>query len=180
MRETPRSILHGTRAETLLRRDFYGMYLQARYIPVGDIELKNALEVFTEQGIQHLQQYITETALQASVVLTERLSNRVLAAHLVQNGVERFVVVNTRFRVDPDVLTHALIEEYIHSQLILDGLDVEAQKRQFAYHERAYEQDAKRIATEILGYSPDNYETYLIRDEPVGILYDVSSDSNEA
>ena len=172
MRLTPRNTLEGTRAEALLRRDFYGAYLQARYMGGEDAELPNAAAVFTSEGIQQLLQHITEAALQAPLVLTERLSNRVLAVHLVQNLVERFVVVNARIKVDPDVLAHTLIEEYVHSQQVLDKVDFERQKQQFAYHERPYEQDAKRIATEILGYSPEDYKTFLMRREPDCILYD--------
>lgn len=173
MKQTPRNTLQGTRAEALLRRDFYGVYLQARYVAAEDTELPNVAAVFTLEGILPLRQHLTEMALQAPVVLTERLSNRVLAVHLVQNFVERFVVVNARIKVDPDVLAHALMEEYVHSQQVLDKIDFEQQKQQFAYHERPYERDAKRIATEILGYSPDDYEFFLMRAEPAGILYDI-------
>ena len=88
MKRTPRNTLQGTRAETLLRRDFYGVFLQARYVPFEDIELPNAAAVFTAQGMEQLRQHLTETALQASVVLIERLSNRVFAVHLVRNLLE--------------------------------------------------------------------------------------------
>ena len=84
----------------------------------------------------------------------------------------RLVVVNTRFRVDPDVMAHTLIEEFVHAQQTLDKVDFAAQRSQFAYNERPYEIEAKRIAAEILGYDPAEYETYLRRDEPNGALYD--------
>ncbi len=168
----PRNSLDGTRAERLLRRDFYGKYLQARYVVGEDQVLPDAAAVFTQEGIQRLLQHLTGEALQAPVVLTERLSNRVLAAHIVQNFVERFVVVNMRFKVDLDVLAHALIEEYVHSQQVLDNVDFDLQKQQFAYQDRPYEVEAKRIASEILGYNPDIYDTYQMREEPAQILYD--------
>ena len=172
MKQPPRNTLQGTLAEALLRRDFYGTYLQARYVAAEDTELPNAEAVFTPEGIRQLRQHLTDTALQTPVVLTERLSNRVLAVHLVQNHVERFVVVNARIKVDPDVLAHTLVEEYVHSQQVLDRVDFERQRQQFAYYERPYEQEAKRIATEILGYSPDDFEFFPMRAEPAGILYD--------
>lgn len=173
MKLPPRNTLQGTHAERLLRRDFYRVYLQARYAAGEDIELVEATSVFTTEGIEQLCSYISEEALKAPVVLTERLSNRVLAVHLVQNATERFVVLNMRFKVDPDVLVHALIEEYVHSQQVLDEVDFALQRAQFAYAERPYELEAKRIATELLGYNPDNYETYLIRDEHSDVYYDI-------
>ena len=172
MKLPPRNTLHQTRAEFLLRRDFYRVYLQARFAAGKDQELPDAASVFTKEGIQQLREHITEEALRAPVVFTERLSNRVLAVHLVQNVVERFIVLNMRFKVDPDVLVHALIEEYVHSQQVLDGIDFAQHKAQFAYAERPYELEAKRIATAILGYDPDNYETYLVREEYSDIYYD--------
>ena len=78
-----------------------------------------------------------------------------------------------RFKVDPDVLLHALVEEYVHSQQVFDKVDFEQQRAQFAYAERPYELEAKRIATEILGYDPDSYETYLVREEHSDVYYDI-------
>jgi hypothetical protein len=37
---------------------------------------------------------------------------------------------------------------------------------------RPYEHEAKRIASEILGYLPEEYIVYLLREEPAGVLYD--------
>jgi hypothetical protein len=173
MKLPPRNTLTGTHAEYLLRRDFYRVYLQARYSAGEDRELPDAASVFTPEGLHLLREHITEEALKAPVVLTERLSNRVLAVHLVQNAVERFVVLNMRFKVDPDVLVHALVEEYVHSQQVLDKIDFEQQREQFAYAERPYELEAKRIATAILGYDPDTYETYLMREEHSDVHYDI-------
>jgi len=173
MKLPPRNTLSGTRAEQLLRRDFYGVYLRHRYADREDLELADATSVFTPEGLRQLRDYLTEDALKAPVIFTEHLSNRVLAVHLVQNTVERIVVLNMRFKVDPDVLVHALIEEYAHSQQVLDGIDFAQQRAQFAYAERPYELDAKRIATTILGYDPDIYETYLIREEHSDVFYDI-------
>lgn len=169
----PRNILNRTQAEFLLRRDFYGIYLQSRYFAGEDKEIPDAEGVFTPEGIQKLLKYLSSEALKTPVVLTERLSNRVLAVHLVQNEVNRFVVVNARFKVDPDVLAHTLIEEYVHSQQSINKTDFKQQREQYSYSERPYESEAKRIASEILGYDPDNYESFLTRDAPSGILYDI-------
>jgi hypothetical protein len=173
MKLLPRNTLYGTRAEHLLRRDFYRVYLQARYAAGEDQELADAASVFTPEGMRQLREHITEEALKARVVLTERLSNRVLAVHLVQNAGERFVVLNMRFKVDPDVLVHTLIEEYVHSQQVLDKIDFEKERVEFPYAERPYELEAKRIATAILGYDPDGYETYLMREEHSDVYYDI-------
>ena len=96
-----------------------------------------------------------------------------LAILVVQNGVECYVVLNMRFKVDPDVLVHTLIEEYVHSQQVLDKVDFEREREQFAYAQRPYEAEAKRIATEVLGYNPAACETYLMREEPPPPLYDI-------
>ena len=173
MKLPPRNTLHGTRAESLLRRDFYKVYLQARYAGGEDQELADAASVFTQEGLRQLREHITEDALKAPVVFTERLSNRILAVHLVQNTGEGYVVLNMRFKIDPDVLVHALIEEYVHSQQVLDGIDFVQQRAQFAYAERPYELEAKRIATAILGHDPDGYDTYLVREEHSDFYYDI-------
>lgn len=55
---------------------------------------------------------------------------------------------------------------------MLDKVDFAAPRSQFAYDERPYEIEAKRIATEILGYNPDEYAPVIRREEPEGILYD--------
>lgn len=167
-----RNTLRGTHAEHLLLPDFYRIYLHARLLDGEDKLLSNAHAVFCVEGLRRLRSYFNEAALNTPVVLTERLSNRVLAVHLAENPSTRIIAVNTRFRIDPDVLAHLLLEEFAHSQQMLDGTDFEAQRHQFAYDERPYEQEAKRIATEILGYNPADFIHYLVRDEPDGVLYD--------
>lgn len=108
----------------------------------------------------------------APVFFTEKLSNRVLAGCLrLQNG-SHIIAINARFKADPEVLAHTLMEEFAHVQQIIEGIDFATQRRQLAYHERPYEQEAKRIAVEILGYEPDEYDAYLLREEPSGSLYD--------
>jgi hypothetical protein len=93
--------------------------------------------------------------------------------HALVNDGSRIIAVNVRFKVDPELLAHALVEEFAHAQQVLDGVDFEAQRRQFPdYATRPYEQEAKRVASEILGYTPEGYAVQLLRDEPAGVLYD--------
>ena len=47
-----------------------------------------------------------------------------------------------------------------------------AQRSPFAYDERPCAIVVKRLATESLGYAPDDYETSIRRDESDDILYD--------
>jgi hypothetical protein len=138
----------------------------------SDAEIDGASSAFSDEAMSRLRRSISEQALQTRVLLTDRLSNRVLAVHLVGQSDEHLIAVNTRFRIDPDVLTHALIEEYVHSQQVLDGVAIETERTQFDYAERPYEQYAKRIATEILGYDPGAYEIILLRDEQPERLFD--------
>ena len=164
--------IQGTRAQNLLRGDFYEIYREAVFRGGRDEEFPEASAVFTEEALQALRDHASEEALTTPILLTENLSNRVLAVHLTGGPGMRLIVVNTRFRVDPDVIAHTLMEEFAHAQQTLDNVDFAAQRREFAYNERPYEIEAKRIATEILGYDPAGYENYLRRDEPDGALYD--------
>lgn len=155
-----------------MRRDFYALYLQARFLNKEEREVANAFTVFIEEGFPSLRLHLSEAALETPVLLTDKLSNRVLAVHLTSMDGKRIIAVNTRFKVDPDVLAHTLVEEFVHTQQVLDKVDFESQKTRFSYDARPYEQEAKRIATEILGYDPDDYAVYLLRPEPQGALYD--------
>jgi hypothetical protein len=155
-----------------LLREFFRLYLRARLLGPPDVEVGNAFDVFSASGIEALQQTISDQALHTPVVLTERLSNRVFAIHIVMGADESVIALNTRFRVDPDYLVHALLEEFAHAQQFLDRVDFEAQRIAYPYSERPYEQKAKHIATDILGYDPSEFDVYLVREEPAGILYD--------
>jgi hypothetical protein len=117
-----------------------------------------------------MRQRFQSEVLMTPVFFTERLSNRILAVCIRLQSGANTIGINARFKVDPEVMAHTLVEEFAHVQQIADGLDVEAQQRHFAYHERPYEREAKAISTEILGYEPDLYEALLIRDEPHDIL----------
>ena len=168
----PRDTLIGTRSEQLLQRGFFRTYIQAYFLGGEDREVGSAYKVFTDDALQSLRRYLHEDALAAPVLFTDNLSNRVLAIYSSEGETARHIAVSARFRIDPDVMAHLVIEEFVHAQQVLDGVDFAAQRSQFAYDERPYEIEAKRIATEILGYEPDVYETYIRRDEPDGVLYD--------
>ena len=130
------------------------------------------MQVFRPDALASLQARLSLEALMTPVVLTDRLSNRVLAVHLTHTDATRRIAVNARFKIDPDILTHTLLEEFAHTQQVLERLDFETQRRAFAYSERPYELAAKQLATDILGYDPTDYEVFLLREEPSGPLYD--------
>jgi hypothetical protein len=169
----PRNTLDQTRAAGQLQRDFFKEYLFSRMLDGADREIENASAVFTEQMLATLQQRLSPSALATPVVLTDRLSNRVLAIHVLHEDGTGIIAINARFKVDPEILAHALVEEYVHAEQVLDGVDFAAQRQQFPdYASRPYEQEAKRLASELLGYTPEDYTVYLLREEPSGVLYD--------
>ena len=100
------------------------------------------------------------------------MSNKVLAACIEFWDKTQLIGINARLKCDPEVLAHALIEEFAHANQRIEGVNFEEERRQFAYDERPYEIEAKRIATSALSYAPEDYETVVKRDEPDGILYD--------
>jgi hypothetical protein len=109
---------------------------------------------------------LSELALSTPVFFTERLSNRVLACCISLRSGSDVIAIKARFKADPEVIAHTLVEEFAHVQQIIDGVDFETQRHQFAYHERPYEREAKRIATDMLGYDPgDEYDVVLLREE---------------
>ena len=132
-----------------------------------------ASTVFEDVLLLKLRSVLSTEALETPVYFSDSLSNRVLAVHLTLQKGLRQIIVNVRFKMDPELLAHTLIEEYVHAQQVLDDVDVAGQCQQFPnYEDRPYEQEAKRIATEMLGYNPKEYEVLLVREEPLGFLYD--------
>jgi hypothetical protein len=162
----PRNILFGTRAEGQLLRMFWARYLQARHLTSDEKPFGSADAIFEEPVLTTMRQQLSGEALSTPVLFTEKLSNRVLAGCLIRPGDTCLIAINSRFRIDPEIMAHTLVEEFAHVQQRLDGMDFEIQRRQFSYQERPCEQEAKRIATQILGYEPEEYETNLLRDEP--------------
>jgi Zn-dependent peptidase ImmA (M78 family) len=151
-------------------RSFWARYVQARLLGADDIPFGAAPEIFEEPILGRMRQRFQEEALQTPVFFTERLSNRILAVCIRLQSGTNIIGINARLRVDPELMAHALIEEFAHAQQLVDGVDIEVQQHQFEYHERSYEREAKAIATEILGYEPEPYEALLIRDEGEDIL----------
>ena len=120
-----------------------------------------------------LRRYLRDEALATPVLFTDYLSNRVLSVHLTLRDGSTFIAVNVRFKIDPETLAHTLVEEFVHAQQVLAGVDFAAERQQYPdYASRPYEQEAKRIAGEILGYIPEEYTVYLLREEPAGVHYD--------
>jgi hypothetical protein len=105
-------------------------------------------------------------------MFAERLSNRLLAACIRLRSGARLIAINARFSVDPEVLTHTLIEKYIHAQQMENGVDFVGQRHRYSYAERPYEIQAKALGDELLGFAPDAFDTLLLRDEPATLLYD--------
>ena len=152
---------------------FFGAYIRARLLNGEDKEHGDASTVFAAALLPSLRRFLRDKALATPVLFTDNVSNRVLAVHLTLRDGSTFVAVNVRFKIDPETLAHTLVEEFVHAQQVLDGVDFAAQRQQFPeYASRPYEQEAKRIASEILGYLPEEYTVYLLREEPAGALYD--------
>lgn len=172
MSKPPRDTPTGTRADRQLKRRFWGGYVRA-YLTGGTEEIVgDATDVFGDAVLLRLQQVISAEALATPVVFTERLSNDVLAGCIGFRDNTQVIVINARFKADPEVIVHTIAEEFVHAQQRLDGVDFELQQTQFAYHERPYEIDAKRIATDIIGYEPRASQTILKREPPRDGPYD--------
>lgn len=172
MSARPRSTTANTRVDGILRRSFWAEYVRARLLGGNDSPIGAANAVFKQELIDRLKQYAGAEALGVPVMFTERLSNRLLAACIGLRDGSRIIAVNARFTVDPEVLAHTIIEEYIHAQQMADGVDFANQRQQFEYAERPYEIEAKSMADLTLGFAPGDFATFLVRDEPDGPLYD--------
>jgi hypothetical protein len=131
----------------------------------------NAEQVFEEALLTKARATISAQALLAPVYFTELLSNRVLAACLTFRDSSHAIAINARFKVDPELMAHMIVEEFAHAQQIIDGVDFETQRQQYAYADRPYELGAKQIATDILGYDPGvEYDVSLVREEPEDVI----------
>ncbi|GEM_PF-3531906 len=169
---TPRNTLAGTRAEEQIQRKFWRNYISARLLGGDETRFGSAQEVFQLPLLNRLRSVLQEDALQVPVLFTERLSNRVLAVCLQLQRQTCVIAINARFKIDPEVVAHTLIEEFVHVQQVLNGVDFQAQRQQYAYHDRPYEKEAKQTAINVLGYELENYTAILLREEPAGNLLD--------
>ena len=137
----------------------------------ADNEFGFARDVFEGDALARLREQVTEEALNTPVIFTDNLSDRTLAALLRLRDGSCVIVVNVRFRVDPEDLAHAILEEIAHSQQVLDGVDFESQQH-LPYAGRPYEKQAKVLARKVLGYKPTTHHAMLRREQPLGSLYD--------
>jgi hypothetical protein len=130
--------------------------------------------MFMGETLSRLETCVSEQALDTPVQLTEYLSDQTFAAHAETTNphIPRVILVNTRWRLDPEEFLHAMIEETVHAQQALDGVDTAAQKAAYPYQERPYEKEAKQRASDILGYTPEIHSASRIRPEPEGFLFD--------
>jgi hypothetical protein len=141
--------------------------------------LGDATVIFEEKMLARLRVTLSEQALKTPLFFTDRLSDRSLAVFLTTASGVHAIAFNVRFKIDPEWLAHALVEEYVHAQQTIDGLDAKSQREQFSYTERPYEQEAKRVATELLGYEPENREPIILRQQPEGALFDLPQRQTE-
>jgi hypothetical protein len=155
----------------LLQR-FWARYVQARLAAGDDTPFGDARAVFERSVLIGLALHFDSEVLNTPVFFTDKLSNRTLAGCLMLRDGSCAIALNARFQVDPEVLAHTLVEEYAHAQQIRDGVDFEAQRQQFTYSKRPYEMEAKRLATDVLGYEPGTFDVLLLREEPPGLLFD--------
>ncbi len=165
MKPRPRETLAGTRAEGKLLASFWTEYISARVRGGTEEIVGDARAIFTIPILDQLQHYLSREALSVPVVFTEQLRNRVVAVSIGYRDKTQIVAVNARFKIDPEIIAHTLIEEYDHGQQRIDGTDFDAQRRRYEYHERPYERKAKGLATKILGYDAPEYDAILIREE---------------
>ena len=172
MKPRPRNLLAGTRAEAQLLGSFWSEYISARVRGGTEETIGDARAVFTVTILQRLQHHLSPEALAVPIVFTEQLQTRVLAVSIGYRDNTQIVAVNSRFNIDPEVMAHTLVEEYVHCQQRIDGTDFDAQRRRYEYHERPYEREAKGLATKVLGYDAPEYDAILIRDEQENPLED--------
>ena len=168
----PRYTPRRTRAEGQFAEGFWGAYVNAYYFGGNEEPIGNANAVFSPGACAALENRLGPETLAVPVLFSDRLSNRSLANNIAFKNGSQCIVINARFRTDPEILAHSLVEEFAHAWQRLNNVDFDAQSSQFAYADRPYEIEAKRIATEILGYEPGDYDTYIQREEPEGVLYD--------
>lgn len=144
--------------------------LNARLLGADETVFGDARAIFTSSLLARLTTHCSKEALSIPLVFSERLSNRSLAVCIGFRDGAQLVAVNARFMADPELIAHTLVEEYVHAQQRLDGVDMEEQRARYAYADRPYELQAKQIATEILGYAPFGYTAILLREEPPDII----------
>jgi hypothetical protein len=145
---------------------FWAEYVNNYLRGGNEIVIGDASAVFAEGVHSKLSDALSMAALATPVLFTERLSNRLLATCLGFRDGAQLIAINARFKVDPELMAHALVEEFVHAQQRLDGIDFVAQQQQYSYAERPFEQEAKRFATNLLGYDPDAYDVLLLREQP--------------
>lgn len=170
----PRNTLEATRAYGQLRKAFFIAWLEAHLKQRPGTEerfLGEASEAFEEAILSELRASVSEEALQTRIIGTDDLSNRIGLACIELQDASCLIVVNTRFQFDAEHLAHALIEEVVHVQQILDKVNFEEQRQKYTYEERPYELEAKQIATTLLGYNASEHVPLMRRPEPqVGLL----------
>jgi hypothetical protein len=136
MKPRPRDILTGTRADGQLLPRFWTEYVSARFRGGAEEIVGDATAIFTVPILQQLQYHLSPGALAVPFLVTEQLRNRVIAVSIGYRDNTQIVAVNARFKIDPEVMAHTLVEEYVHAQQRIEGTDFDAQRLQYEYHDR--------------------------------------------
>jgi hypothetical protein len=162
----------GTRAAEHLYPGFWRRYLRATTIGGDGEPFGDASVIFSPNSLALFSQSLRPGAFSTPVLFTELLSNRTLAGYIIIPDAQDVIAINARLRVDPELLTHALLEEFVHAHQIIEGLDYAKQQVDFPYEDRPYELEAKALATSLLGWEPDERTLSQLRPVPPGPLFD--------
>lgn len=87
--------------------------------------VSGAMDVFEQPIISKLRVYLSEEALSTPLFFTDRMSNRILACCISLRNGSQIIAINSRFKVDPELIAYTLVEEFEHVQQMLDGVDFE-------------------------------------------------------
>ena len=129
----PRDTPLGTRVEGQLRRSFWAEYVRAYLLGGDEQDIGDSKAVFTEMMLQRLKETLSAEALTTPVLFTEKLSNSTLAGCIGFRDRSQVIAINARCKADPELLAHTRVEEFVHAQQRLEGVDFENERRRLAY-----------------------------------------------
>ena len=109
------------------------------------------------------------------ILFTDYLSDNTPAVFVETSNpnAPRAIIINACLRLDPEFLTDTLVEEVIHAQQSLDGVDIQADKRRYSYKDSPLEQEAKVKSKAILGYAEEDtlyFQQHSERGEPSNLI----------
>lgn len=155
-----RDTVAGTKAEGQLNPVFFAEHRRVNTQGVSDFteDAGTAHDAFDPQFLPIIQSHVSDAALNIPILFTDHLSNNTPAVFVETSNpnAPRAIIINARLRLDPEFLTDTLVEEVIHAQQSLDGADIQADKRRYAYKDSPLEQAAKAESKAILGYAEED------------------------